>query len=90
MEQGVELVGFIGGVFLAVCALPQVVHAAKGGSLEGMTWGFIVLWMVGELASLLYAVLALEANIWLVGNYAFNILAMCYLIKKKIAYKSKV
>lgn len=85
----IELLGLTGGLALAVCALPQTLHSYKHQTAEGLAWGFLSLWLLGELCSLGYALLALDMNAHLILNYSMNILCISTLtlIKLKEALK---
>ncbi len=37
-----------------------------------MSWGFLILWAVGEVCMVAYTVLALESNALLLANYLAN------------------
>lgn len=77
-----ELIGVIGSVAFATCAIPQVVECYRKRSAEGLSWMFLILWAIGELFTIIY--------IWpkqdwiLLGNYFFNSLCLLVMIYFKL------
>lgn len=77
-----ELIGIIGSVAFATCAIPQVVECYRKRSAEGLSWMFLILWAIGELFTIIY--------IWpkqdwiLLGNYFFNSLCLLVMIYFKL------
>lgn len=66
-----EILGWIGSILLAFCALPQALESLKNKSSEGITWGFIIMWFLGELFTFIYV---LPKSEWpLLFNYFLNI-----------------
>lgn len=83
-----EIIGWIGSVFLALCALPQAFHSYKTKSAEGVTWGLLALWFLGEIFTLIYVIP--KAHIPLLFNYICNIVLLSIIIYYKIQdYKNK-
>lgn len=67
-----ETIGWIGSIAFALCALPQAIKSYKDGHSDGISWGLIILWTIGEWASLIYV---LPMGHWpLITNYVGNIL----------------
>lgn len=67
-----ELVGWVGSIAFALCGLPQAVQSYKDKHSDGITWGFISLWFIGELCTLVYV---MPKGHWpLIFNYLGNIL----------------
>lgn len=67
-----ELIGWIGGICFALCAIPQAYKSWKDGHSEGITWGLLILWIVGEVFSLVYV---WPTQKWpLIVNYASALL----------------
>lgn len=77
-----ELIGIIGSVAFATCAIPQVVECYRKQSAQGLSWMFLILWAIGELFTIIY--------IWpqqdwiLLSNYFFNSLCLLIMIYFKI------
>ena len=39
-------IGWIGGMCLAICAIPEVTMPKEG--YTGCSWGLLILWLIGE------------------------------------------
>ena len=75
----IELLGWIGGICLAVCALPQAIKSYRTKSSEGISGTFIALWIAGEIFTIGYILLTTMQ--WpLLINYSFNILCLLVII----------
>jgi uncharacterized protein with PQ loop repeat len=73
-----EIVGWIGSIMLAICALPQAYTSYKHGHSNGLTWTLLLLWGGGEAITLIYV---LSRSDWpLVANYGLNVVAMSVII----------
>jgi uncharacterized protein with PQ loop repeat len=70
--NSLEIIGFIGSLSLAVCGIPQAWMSFKQGHSEGISLGFLLLWTVGEIFTILY-VLPM-ANAPLLLNYSCNLI----------------
>ncbi len=67
-----EIIGSIGAFCLAICGLPQAVKCYRTKRADDMSWGFLILWAVGEVCMVIYTVAALESNALLLANYLAN------------------
>jgi len=67
-----EIIGWIGSIAFAVCALPQVWDSYKKGHSKGLTWGFYILWVIGEIFTFLYVLPMGKAPMIL--NYGLNLI----------------
>lgn len=77
-----ETIGWIGSVLLAFCGLPQAVESYRTKSSAGLTWGFILMWFVGEIFTVIYIIPKWH---WpLIFNYTANILFLSVIIFYKI------
>lgn len=66
-----ELVGWVGSILLAFCGLPQALHSWRTKSSDGVSWGLVLMWGLGEVLTLFYVFPRME---WpLIFNYAANI-----------------
>jgi len=77
-----ETIGYIGSIMLAVCGLPQAIESYKTKSSEGLTWGFIVLWLFGELFT--FAYILPKMDLPLLINYSANIILLTIIVYFKI------
>lgn len=66
-----ELLGWVGGILLAVCAAPQAYLSLKQGHSNGVALGMLMLWLFGEIFTLAYVLPKMD---WpLIVNYVANI-----------------
>ena len=77
-----ELIGWLGSICFALCALPQAVMSYRQGHSDGMSWGLLLLWMVGEILTLIYV--APKAHWPLIFNYAGNLVLLQVIIYYKM------
>lgn len=77
-----EFVGWVGSVLLAFCGLPQAIECWKRGSAEGVAWGFLVMWGLGEILALVYVFEKFDMP--LVFNYAANIVFLLVITRYKL------
>jgi uncharacterized protein with PQ loop repeat len=82
-----ELIGWAGGVVLSICAVPQVYRTWKTKRAGDLSWGFLLLWFVGEIFTFFYIIASdIMNNLehWpLYLNYFFNTLLVIYLLYAK-------
>jgi uncharacterized protein with PQ loop repeat len=77
-----EIIGWIGGILLAFCGLPQAIESYKTKSSDGLTWGFLIMWGVGELFTIVYIIPKWH---WpLIFNYTANIIFISIITYYKI------
>lgn len=77
-----NLLGWIGSVCFAICAIPQAWETFRKGRAEGVSWIFLILWLVGELCTLIYV---LPQKNWpLLLNYIGNLCCLLVIIRYKI------
>ena len=69
-----EIVGWLGSSALALCALPQVIQCIKTKSAEGVNLAFLLLWLFGEIFTLLYVLIQHGFDYPLLFNYGLNII----------------
>jgi len=67
-----ELFGWVGSILLAFCGLPQAIESYKTKSSYGVTWGLILMWLLGEIFTLIYVFP--KSDLPLIFNYTANIL----------------
>lgn len=92
MEQ-YEVIGWIGSVLFAICALPQAIHTYKTKKSDDLSEIFLWLWFLGEVFTLGYIILSDIAKSTfhapLYFNYIFNLILLFYLIYAKYSYATK-
>ena len=74
-----EIVGWLGGIFLAICGVPLAWQSYRDGHSHGISQGFLWLWFAGEALTLIYVLPKLD---WpLIFNYGFNILLIFVVLR---------
>jgi len=77
-----EAIGWIGSICFSICAVPQAYQSYKQGNSNGLSHYTLILWMVGEICTLMYVSSTLFS--WsLVINYMFNLLCLSVIIYYK-------
>jgi uncharacterized protein with PQ loop repeat len=77
-----ETIGWIGSILLAFCGLPQAIESYKTKSSAGLTWGFLIMWFVGEILTVIYIIPKWH---WpLIFNYTANIFFLSIILYFKI------
>jgi uncharacterized protein with PQ loop repeat len=77
-----SLVGWVGAILLAFCGLPQAVHSFRTKSSDGVTWGLISMWGLGEVFTIIYVFPKMD---WpLLFNYAANIVFISVILWYKV------
>jgi uncharacterized protein with PQ loop repeat len=80
-----EYIGWIGSILLAFCGLPQAVESYKTKNSDGLTWGFLGMWGMGEIFTIIYI---LPKWHWpLIFNYTANIIFIAIILYYKIKPK---
>ena len=80
-----EMIGWLGSILLAFCGLPQAIESYKTKSSEGLTWGFIGMWFIGEIMTFIYVLPQMVLP--LIFNYTANIIFLAIIIYYKLAPK---
>jgi uncharacterized protein with PQ loop repeat len=75
-------VGWIGSILLAFCGLPQAIESYKTKNSDGLTWGFVLMWFVGEICTFVYIIPKMDLP--LLFNYSANIMFLIIIIYYKI------
>lgn len=77
-----DLLGWLGSFFLAICAIPQAWHSYKTKSSTGISWWLLGLWGVGEILTLIYVLPRLD---WpLLFNYSCNLLSLGVIVYYRV------
>jgi uncharacterized protein with PQ loop repeat len=77
-----ENIGWIGSLLLAFCGLPQALESWKTKSSDGLTWGFISMWFIGEICTFIYIIPKMDLP--LLFNYSANIIFLIVIIYYKV------
>ena len=77
-----ETIGWIGSILLAFCGLPQAIESYKTKNSDGLTWGLLIMWGLGELFTIVYIIPKWH---WpLIFNYTANIIFISIIAYYKI------
>jgi uncharacterized protein with PQ loop repeat len=71
-----------GSIFLIVCGMPQAWKSVHDGNSDGLTWGFLLIWFLGEIFGLIYS--CSLYSIPLIVNYGINIIITGIMIWYKL------
>jgi len=79
-----ETIGYLGGLLLAICGIPEVIRTYKDKRCH-LGWPFLFLWFFGEVLMEIYAI-----GLWdypLMLNYTFNLIITGILLYYKLKTK---
>jgi uncharacterized protein with PQ loop repeat len=79
-----QTIGYLGGVLLAICGIPEVIRTIKDQRCH-LGWAFLLLWFFGEVFMEIYAI-----GLWdfpLLFNYTFNLILVGIMLYFKIKTK---
>ena len=80
-----ENIGWIGSILLALCGFPQAIESYTNKHSDGLTWGFILMWGIGELLTFAYVFPKMDLPLLL--NYSANIIFLSVIIYYKLLSK---
>ncbi len=83
-----EAVGWVGGMLLAVCGIPQTIKTVKDGHARGLAWSFLLMWFGGEILSFIY--LLPTENVPMLINLGVNTIFTSIIIYYKKNERRKV
>lgn len=83
MEQLFLFLGTIGAICFALSGLPQAVKSWKEGHSNGIATLTIILWLIGEICMLAYAIYFYITDLVLIINYTVNFLLVSVIFKYK-------
>lgn len=76
-----ELTGYISGLLLAFCGLPEAIRSIKHKKCD-IGWGLLLMWMGGEIGLLIYE--TKDMALPRILNYSCNIVFISVMIYYKI------
>lgn len=79
-----EIIGWIGSMLFAFCALPQCIMVYKQKHAQGLSWGFLMMWLMGEVLCFFYVALQPMIQVPLLANYVLNFIMLLIIIVYKI------
>ena len=83
----IELIGWIGSTLFALCALPQVIMVWKQKHARGLSWGFLNMWLWGEILCFCYVASQPTLQIPLLANYVLNFILLLVIFYFKLKGK---
>ncbi len=81
----IEAIGWIGSMLFCLCALPQLITVYRNKHGFGLSWGFLLLWLFGEILCAIYVGSQPIVQLPLIVNYALNLVMLLVIIYYKIA-----
>jgi len=81
-----ELIGYLGAFFLAVCALPEVVRTVKTKKCH-LGHGILCTWFIGEVLTLIYVIPT--GGLPLILNYTINAIMIAIMLYYKYRYSKR-
>lgn len=89
----IELVGWLGGICFAICAIPQAYKAFKEKHADGVSSSMLFLWTAGEILTIAYVLtsqgIEISSALPLIANYVSNLLSLAVILWYKYCYKKK-
>lgn len=78
----INFIGYLGSICLAICGLPQCILSIKQGHSNGISIGFLILWSLGEIFTLIYIIP--KSDLPLLLNYSANIIFLVIIWKYRL------
>ena len=81
----INTIGWLGGILLAICGLPQAIKSYRTKSSNDLSWLFLISWVLGEILILIYVCYKVEfPDLWpLIINYTANIFFVLVIMRYK-------
>lgn len=79
-----ELIGYISGIMLALCGLPEAIRSVRNKRCD-IGWGLLLMWLGGEIGLLIYEFKTMAIPRLL--NYSCNIIFINIMIYWKLKKK---
>ena len=80
-----DIIGYLGGIFIAISFIPQVVKSYKTKRVSDLSLGMIIAQIIGTVLWLTYGILVQGKPIILMNS--FFIFVILYLLYLKIKYE---
>lgn len=77
----IELFGWLAAACFSLCGLPQAVKCFKEKHATGVSWGFLWLWIFGEIFATIYVLPRRDYPLLL--NYFLNFVLICIILYYK-------
>lgn len=83
-----DIIGWIGGICFAACAIPQAYKCWKQKHAHGISYLMLTLWTIGEVLTLAYVLLSdsfgFRESLPLILNYGANLLGLVIIIRYRV------
>jgi len=76
-----ELIGWLGGIMLALCGIPLAWESFKQKHSNGISNMFLIMWLIGEL--MMFAYVLPKHDMPLLFNYSINIVCLAVVVRYK-------
>lgn len=76
-----EILGWVGSICFCLCALPQAIYCWRHKTAEGLSWWFLWMWFVGEIATFIYVFP--KGCMPLLVNYVLNFILLLVIMYYK-------
>lgn len=80
----IDIIGWVGSICFSICAIPQAYKSVVEKHSIGVSWSFLLLWLVGELCTIIYVLVLPELLVPLIVNYILNLGSLIVIIYFKI------
>ena len=77
-----ETIGWLGAFFFAICAVPQAWQSYKEGHSHGLSWMFLIFWLLGEIFMTIYV--WPTGDLPLLSNYIVNLILTSVIFYYKV------
>ena len=81
--MNIELLGYLGGFCFAFSALPQTIKTVRTGHADDLSWGMLIMWLVGEVSMIIYERAVIQ-SLPLFLNYVINLVFLLPIIYVKL------
>lgn len=79
-----EQFGWFGAICFALCTIPQAWLSFRQKHSDGVSWGFLNLWLGGEIGMITYILGTQLDSIQLLTNYFCNLVGLLIIIWFKL------
>lgn len=77
-----EVVGWVGGILFAGCGVPQAWQCYRQKHADGLSWTFLLMWLVGEVLTTIYV---WPTQQWpLLFNYGVNLACLLVILRWRL------
>lgn len=81
LNTGMDIVGWLGSILLAVCAVPLAWQSFRQKHSNGISNIFLAMWLAGEVLTFIY--ILPKQDFPLIVNYGLNLVCLAVVIRYK-------